>query len=57
MLVSVIIPTVNRPKLLLRAIESVLHQTYRATEVIVVVDRPDQDTVSAAQSVRDPALP
>ena len=41
MLVSVIIPTLDRPKLLLRAIDSVLRQTYEEIEVIVVVDRPD----------------
>ena len=56
MLISVIIPTLNRPKLLLRAIDSVLRQTHREIEVIVVVDRPDEDTVSAVQSVGDPRL-
>ena len=39
MLVSVIIPTLDRPKLLLRAIDSVLRQTYREIEIIAVVDR------------------
>ena len=53
-LVSVVIPTLNRPKLLLRAINSVLSQTHQEIEVIVVVDKPDQDTVSAVQSVDDP---
>jgi glycosyltransferase involved in cell wall biosynthesis len=56
MLVSVVIPTLNRPKLLLRAIDSVLSQTHQQTEVIVVVDRPDEGTVSAVQSVDDPRL-
>ena len=56
MLVSVIIPTLNRPKLLLRAIDSVLRQTHQEIEVIVVVDRPDEDTVSAVRSVDDPRL-
>lgn len=56
MLVSVIIPTLNRPKLLLRAINSALSQTYQDIEVIVVVDRPEQDTVSTVQSVDDPRL-
>ena len=50
MLVSVVIPTLNRPKLLLRAIDSVLRQTHQEIEVIVVVDRPDPDTVSAVQA-------
>jgi glycosyltransferase involved in cell wall biosynthesis len=56
MLVSVVIPTHDRPKLLLRAIDSVLSQTYREIEVIVVVDTPEQDTVSAVQSVDDPRV-
>jgi glycosyltransferase involved in cell wall biosynthesis len=56
MLVSVVIPTRDRPKLLLRAINSVLSQTYQEIELIVVVDRPDQDTVSAVQSVGDPRV-
>jgi glycosyltransferase involved in cell wall biosynthesis len=54
MLVSVVIPTLDRPKLLLRAIDSVLRQTHDDIEVIVVVDRPDPDTVSALRSVNDP---
>ena len=56
MLVSVIVPTLDRPKLLLRAIDSVLRQTHQDIEVIVVVDKPDQDTASAVQSVGDPRL-
>jgi len=40
----------------LRAIDSVLRQTHQEIEVIVVVDKPDQDTVSAVQSVRDPRV-
>jgi glycosyltransferase involved in cell wall biosynthesis len=56
MLVSVVIPTLDRPKLLLRAIDSVLRQTHHEIEVIVVVDRPDPDTVSAVRSVNDPRL-
>jgi len=53
MLVSVVIPTLDRPSLLLRAIKSVLRQTYQDIEVIVVVDRPNQVTLSAVQSVND----
>ena len=56
MLVSVVIPTLDRPKLLLRAIDSVLRQTYEKIEVIVVVDRPDPDTISAVRAVNDPRL-
>jgi glycosyltransferase involved in cell wall biosynthesis len=56
MLVSVVIPTLDRPKLLVRAIASVLRQTHHEIEVIVVADRPDPDTVSAVRSVDDPRL-
>jgi glycosyltransferase involved in cell wall biosynthesis len=55
-LVSVVIPTRHRPKLVLRAIHSVLNQTHREIEVIVVVDGPDAATVAAVQSVEDPRL-
>jgi len=37
-LVSVIIPTFSRPDYIVRAIESVLHQTYNPVEIIVVDD-------------------
>ena len=56
MLVSVVVPTLDRPKLLLRAIDSVLRQTHQEIEVIVVVDRPDPDTISAVRSRDDPRL-
>jgi glycosyltransferase involved in cell wall biosynthesis len=44
MLVSVIIPTKNRCKLLVRAIESVWEQTWKNMEVIVVNDNSTDDT-------------
>jgi glycosyltransferase involved in cell wall biosynthesis len=56
MLVSVVIPTLDRPKLLLRAIQSVLRQTFQEIEVIVVIDRQNDDIVSAVQSVDDPRV-
>ncbi len=56
MLVSVVVPTLDRPKLLLRAIDSVLRQTHQEIEVIVVVDRPDPNTISAVRSRDDPRL-
>jgi len=56
MLVSVVVPTLDRPKLLLRAIDSVLRQTHHEIELIVVVDRPDPGTISAVRSRDDPRL-
>lgn len=41
--VSVIIPTYDRPGKLTRAVESVLSQSYRDIEIIVVNDHPDSD--------------
>ncbi|MCU4974993.1 glycosyltransferase family 2 protein [Halobacteria archaeon AArc-m2/3/4] len=43
-LVSVIIPTHNRPQLLERAVESVLDQTYDNLELLVVDDASDERT-------------
>jgi glycosyltransferase involved in cell wall biosynthesis len=55
-LVSVVIPTIRRPKLVLRALSSVLKQTYQKIEAIVVVDGPDEETIAALASVDDPRL-
>lgn len=55
-LVSAIIPTRNRPQLVLRAVRSALNQSYPHIEVIVVVDGPDPATVEALQTVVDGRL-
>ena len=55
-LVSVIIPTLHRPTLLMRALASVFCQTWRELEVIVVVDGPDLETTAILQTVDDPRL-
>jgi glycosyltransferase involved in cell wall biosynthesis len=52
-LVSAIIPTRHRPQLVLRAVRSVLSQSYPHVEVVVVVDGPDLSTVNALRSVAD----
>jgi Glycosyl transferase family 2 len=52
-LASVIIPTCDRPDLLLRAIGSVLRQTHQDFEIIVVADRADDAVVKAIRSVND----
>ncbi|ULA64046.1 MAG: Glycosyltransferase involved in cell wall [Nitrospira sp.] len=43
-LVSVVIPTVNRPQLVVRAVRSALAQTLQSIEVVVVIDGPDEKT-------------
>jgi len=55
-LVSVVIPTCNRPELLHRALRSALSQTFRDFEVIVVVDGPDQATIDSLRRVNDSRL-
>ncbi|HEY3990289.1 MAG TPA: glycosyltransferase family 2 protein [Acidobacteriaceae bacterium] len=54
--VSVVIPTRNRPELVRRAVESVLAQTYRDFEIIVVIDGPDAMTEAALGEFTDPRL-
>ena len=54
--VSVIIPTLNRPALVVRAVDSALRQSVRDLEVIVVIDGPDDDTHAALARIRDPRL-
>jgi glycosyltransferase involved in cell wall biosynthesis len=54
--VSVVIPTLDRPKLLLRDLRSVFNQTYPHLEVIVVLDRPSEETIAALRAIEDPRL-
>jgi glycosyltransferase involved in cell wall biosynthesis len=55
-LVSVIIPSLNRPKLVSRAVQSALTQTIKSIEVIVVIDGPDQATVDELKLITDARL-
>ncbi|MBD2447501.1 glycosyltransferase family 2 protein [Nostoc sp. FACHB-152] len=55
-LVSVVIPTRNRPQIVIRAVKSALAQTLPTVEVIVVVDGPDEATVQALSQITDPRL-
>lgn len=55
-LVSAIIPTRNRPHLVLRAVQSALGQTYQNLEVVVVIDGPDAATSSSLDSINDDRL-
>jgi glycosyltransferase involved in cell wall biosynthesis len=52
-LVSVIIPTHNRKELLERAIMSVLDQTWKLIEIVVVDDASDDDTPEYLKSLKE----
>ncbi len=52
-LVSVVMPTFNRANLIVRAIESVLHQAYENIELLVVDDASSDDTASVMSRYAD----
>jgi cellulose synthase/poly-beta-1,6-N-acetylglucosamine synthase-like glycosyltransferase len=52
-LVSVIIPTYNRPEYLVQTVNSVLSQTYPNIEVIVVDDASTDDTPLVMSAYQD----
>src|SRR4051794_6615715 len=54
--VSVVIPTRNRPELVCRAVRSALGQNFPHIEVIVVIDGPDIATSSALAEIDDHRL-
>ena len=55
-LVSVVIPTRNRPHLVTRAVRSALSQTLDGIEVIVVIDGHNDATLLALSQIDDPRL-
>jgi glycosyltransferase involved in cell wall biosynthesis len=54
--ISVVIPTLRRPRLLRRALDSVFAQSFAAFEAIVVVDGPDEATVAMLRDIADKRL-
>jgi len=54
--VSVVIPTLHRPQLVLRAVRSVLAQNFHAIEVVVVVDGDDPSTLETLKAIVDPRM-
>ena len=55
-MISVVIPTLNRPELVCHAVQTALHQSFQSLEVIVVVDGPDPVTVDALSHIDDHRL-
>lgn len=54
--VSVVIPTVARPVLMLQAVHSALHQTFSELEVIVVVNGNRKETLAALETISSPRV-
>ena len=55
-LVSAVVPTYRRPRLLERSLGSILRQTYRPLELIVVDDGSGDDTQDVLSAFADKAL-
>ncbi len=55
-MISVILPTYNRRDLLLRAIDSVLAQTYTDLECLIIDDGSTDGTESAVRALTDPRV-
>jgi glycosyltransferase involved in cell wall biosynthesis len=55
-IVSAIIPSLNRPQLVSQAVKSALAQTMESIEVIVVIDGPDPATIIELNQIEDSRL-
>jgi glycosyltransferase involved in cell wall biosynthesis len=55
-LVTVVIPTIRRPEVVLRACQSVLNQSYGHLEVIVVIAGQDEPTRTNLRTITDPRV-
>jgi len=51
--VTVIIPTYKRVDMLIRAIDSVINQTYQNIEIFVVIDGDDEASARAVEKKSD----
>jgi glycosyltransferase involved in cell wall biosynthesis len=51
--VSVIIPSRSRPAMLREAVESVIAQTYRPIEIVIVLTGADAETTASARSLQE----
>jgi glycosyltransferase involved in cell wall biosynthesis len=54
--IAVIMPVYNRAAVIVRAIQSVLQQTFTDFELIIVDDGSSDDTVRVAESIQDPRV-
>lgn len=54
--ISSVIPTCNRPLMVERAVKSVLAQTFKEIEVIVMIDGLDAATCNTLAAINDPRL-
>jgi glycosyltransferase involved in cell wall biosynthesis len=55
-LVSICIPTYNRPEYLRRAVESCLAQTFRLLEIVITDNSTNDQTANAAKNWTDPRI-
>jgi glycosyltransferase involved in cell wall biosynthesis len=55
-IVSVVIPSLNRPQLVSQSVKSALAQTMESIEVIVIIDGPDPATILELNQIEDPRL-
>ena len=51
--VSIIIPSRNRPAMLREAVESVVAQTYRPIEIVIVLTGANAETTASARSLQE----
>lgn len=55
-MISIIIPTYNRRKMLSKALDSIFNQTYKDIEVIVIDDNSNDDTEEYILSLNSPVI-